>query len=817
MLASILIATFNRDSLLELNLISLIEQNLNKKEIEIIVINDGLDTIETKNLVQKYSKELNIKYIFSGKRNKPDKLIWRNPGFAYNYGAQFSSGKYLFICGAEIYHENKTISIMINDIEEDINSMVIPQGLDDRDGEYTRLLINKNKNLKNSNIKLFDLNTKLPFLMCIPRDSFFKINGYDEDMIGIGYDDDDIVNRLNKIGLKYKQSSAKITHLFHKRTPDNYVIKTNQNPKILHDKLVFLNNQIYESRKNDSPVRNTDKEWGKNNIWYLKNIPKKIHFYWGDPNEYMSYLRYLSIYSAVENNPDFKIYLHLPSHISENKVSWSTQEQSTDITSPYNWFEEVKKLNINIIKHDFNNCGFSNEKHEVQKSDFIRWIILFEFGGFWSDMDIFYSRSLYELSCNVPENYLADTGIHIYPDCNLHAIGFLFSSLENSLFKECHKIASKKFNDIKNNNYQSFGSDILNNGFQTIKEINKKYPYLSIINIDKNTVYRVSPTDTEISSLYSGGNFEYLNNEIGIHWFGGHPLSRDFEKKFEEFNQEEFNNKLSNYIIKYRKKNTAKNKIVAGLMLKNENRFIFNKNFEEKPKFSMLEQCLNRVSEIADYIIIVDNDSTDGSRDIYEKYEKIIHVKYNKNLNFSDFRDRDYIINEAKKTDAKWMIMVDGDEVFEDNSVSWIKNFAQDNKNLKENTRVWFKYINLWRSRTKYREDKWNSSKFARMFSLNNLKINGEELHSYDITFSTPEIADIISPYKIIHYGWADWEHRIEKSFRYAITSMGLSQDSKIKNTDLYESNIYYVKEDLDEENIILKNVDTSWLKEFKK
>ena len=65
MLASILIATFNRNKLLELNLMSLVRQNLNKKEIEVIVINDGLNTIETKNLVQRYSNELNITYIFS--------------------------------------------------------------------------------------------------------------------------------------------------------------------------------------------------------------------------------------------------------------------------------------------------------------------------------------------------------------------------------------------------------------------------------------------------------------------------------------------------------------------------------------------------------------------------------------------------------------------------------------------------------------------------------------------------------------------------------------------------------------------------------
>lgn len=549
MLASILIATFNRDNLLDLNLASLAKQNLNKDEFEVIVINDGLDTSETRNLASKYSNTLNIKYLFTGKRNSKDKSIWRNPGFAYNYGAKNSLGKFLFICGAEIYHENNTIILMLSEIRKDPNLMVIPSGQDDREGLYTRGLANKI--IHKTQPKLFNLNTLLPFLMCITRDKFFEINGYDEDMIGIGYDDDDIVNRFKRVGLKYKESKAKITHLFHKRTPDNYVTSANQNIKILHDKLVFFNNQIYEKKKNNSPIRNIGRDWGKNNTWYLKNIPKKIHFYWGDSEQYLSYLRYLSIYSAVSKNPDFEVFLHIPEYPSKNEVNWKTLEQSINSKSEHNWFEEVKKLNVKIEKHNFEKCGFSNEKHEVHKSDFIRWIILFEFGGFWSDIDIFYSKSMYDANFNIPENYNIDTGIHIYPDHKSHAIGFLFSSIGNNLFRTCHHLSSHKFKNIKDERYQTFGADILNNNFKTMDKLKAEYPELSILNIDKKLVYTISPNEKEIGELYSEGILQESGDEVGIHWFGGHPKSKKFEKEVEEFNLSNFNNKIANYIKKY--------------------------------------------------------------------------------------------------------------------------------------------------------------------------------------------------------------------------------------------------------------------------
>ena len=507
-------------------------------------------------MVKTYSNNLNIKYVFTGKRNTEKRSIWRNPGFVYNYGAKIASGKYLFICGAEIYHQNNTIKIMLDEIETNNNLMVIPNGLDDTTGQFTDMLF---KGIKSNFNKLINLNTHIPFLMCILKDKFFEINGYDEDMVGIGYDDNDLINRLNKVGLHHKLCEAKIIHLFHKRTPSNYIsnnqlsinkIKIEDNKtKILFNELVFLNNSILEERRNGSPIRNLKNDWGKNKTWYLKDIPKKINFYWGDKHYHLSYLRYLSLLSARENNPDFEIYLHVPLYPSNNQITWTTGEQVENDKSNKNWFNEIQDLDIKIIKHDFNNCGFSNLEHEVHKSDFLRWIILFEYGGFWSDIDIIYSKSLYDASFNVPENYNINTGIHIYPKINMHAIGFLFSSLNNELFKECHYIAARKFLEKSNTGYQSLGSVILNENFPTINSIISKYKNLKVLNIDTDVVYSVGPND--IPNLYEKNISINKNSSIGIHWFGGHPLAKKFESSLTDKNLNNFKNSLSNYIKEF--------------------------------------------------------------------------------------------------------------------------------------------------------------------------------------------------------------------------------------------------------------------------
>ena len=60
-------------------------------------------------------------------------------------------------------------------------------------------------------------------------------------------------------------------------------------------------------------------------MWHLTNIPKIVHFYWG--NEKLSYLRYMSVYSFRKLNPDWKIKIHVPGALSMIAPTWGSNEQ----------------------------------------------------------------------------------------------------------------------------------------------------------------------------------------------------------------------------------------------------------------------------------------------------------------------------------------------------------------------------------------------------------------------------------------------------------------------------------------------------------
>jgi len=247
--------------------------------------------------------------------------------------------------------------------------------------------------------------------------------------------------------------------------------------------------------------------------WQLK-IPKILHLYWGGGPMY--YLRYMTIKTFMKQNPDWKIMLWYPRYPNTN-FTWHSGEQNAGLQCK-DFLSEAMDLPINTTSVDFTQFGFKNDMSEVHKSDFIRLWLLSTIGGVWSDMDIFYFKPMSDLYFNTPENNQIET---VY--CNRvygHSIGFLMGSQSNNFFGQLMQLSKVEFNPHM---YQSIGSLTYNKYFSNPASIDQLTP---AINMSMDVVYSHNAGD--IPNIIGGSQSKFTNESIGLHWYAGSPLWKDF-------------------------------------------------------------------------------------------------------------------------------------------------------------------------------------------------------------------------------------------------------------------------------------------------
>lgn len=250
---SIIITTYQRINLLRWGLYSLSRQTM-PFEFETIVVNDGLRD-ETEEICNEFKEKLNLSYIFTGQRNLQGDPVWRVPGFAINIGVKHASGNILVMCCAEMFHVNQTIEKLTKPILNNPKLLGIPIGKDDRAGALLESIEKNNGSFEPETFnECIDLDTRMPFLMALHRSQFVEIGGYDEDFIGIAYDDRDLIDRLLTNGCQYCQTDAVTVHLYHPRAEGYY--ERGGPPEWNYNK------NLYFSRWGKI-IRNEGKEWGK--------------------------------------------------------------------------------------------------------------------------------------------------------------------------------------------------------------------------------------------------------------------------------------------------------------------------------------------------------------------------------------------------------------------------------------------------------------------------------------------------------------------------------------------------------------------------
>jgi hypothetical protein len=191
------------------------------------------------------------------------------------------------------------------------------------------------------------------------------------------------------------------------------------------------------------------------------------------------------------------------------------------------YFNHISKINNVTIKIvDFEEIGFTNHAHEVIKSDYLRYYVLYKYGGVWSDFDIIYISSIENKILSEKESVIFRDyiGNHEY-----YPIAFFLAKPNNKFFGHLLNNIDKTLNYFKLD-YQTIGSYL----FKKLLIDNRE----NIKNFDLEILpaYLYLPYNcTEISSCLLSledkisNHIHKINQDVfRIHWFNGDPNMKSY-------------------------------------------------------------------------------------------------------------------------------------------------------------------------------------------------------------------------------------------------------------------------------------------------
>lgn len=523
---SIVMGYYNRKPQI-INTLNYFEHQYKTYNYEVILVDDNSDPEHhLDDVIKNYT--FPIKYIKITEEEKGDRI---NPCTTYNKGFNQAEGERVIIQNPECIHRGDILgyvkqNITYNDYTAFSCYNCSSQELTEELLQNSSLINDHSFNSRNK-FQWYNHPTYRPvhyhFCAAIMNDNLKLLGGFDEEFAkGHSYDDNEILLSISKnLKLDIKtigpNESGYVIHQWHPN-----VAQTKFPPAVFNSMLI-RNKNLYETY-----VREHSK--------YNFNFPKLLHLYWdGSP---FSYLNLLTVLSFNKYHIGWKINVFCPLKRNPDK-SWTSFEQKKEYTGK-NYFDELNKIqNVNIHYIDTDLLPFEHkDASEVIKSDYFRLYILNKFGGLWSDFDIIYTNSIEKYYRDKNLNDSKNIIIYRYKweeaKKNVYPVGLFISNKNNSVLNSILKNVNIFYNKL---NYQCLGTTM----FETIFEKYKNNSILTNIitnmsikelHIDNSDCY-LKVKWNQLDIFYKNKDidpsyFESDNNVVGIHWFNGADVSKEY-------------------------------------------------------------------------------------------------------------------------------------------------------------------------------------------------------------------------------------------------------------------------------------------------
>ena len=200
----------------------------------------------------------------------------------------------------------------------------------------------------------------------------------------------------------------------------------------------------------------------------------------------------------------------------------------------------------------------------------------------------------------------------------------------------------------------------------------------------------------------------------------------------------------------------------------------------------ILHAFLKATSLWADYIIIADQMSTDGSREIALSYPKVILID-NNNSNYDEASRQKLLIDRARQIEGdKILFGLDADEIFSANFTE--TNDWQKILNSKPGDVFWFKWAEICPDQKSY----WESEKtfYPWMFHDDGLEPHGNyvrNMHSMRIPYPIDEKQMFyVNDFKVLHLAYLNTNRVDAKRRFYKFVDWSLNNRSIIKLSRSY-------------------------------